>query len=161
MSEMSPLLDQNMAEGAFKGNVEASMASAGQRFGNFIIDLIVYYAILFGFGMVMGAVGAADGFLVSSDSGVVGLYAFIYSVHLMYYSVFEAAFGKSVGKFITQTTVVTENGEKPSFVNILGRNLCRFIPFEAFSFLGSKASGWHDSISKTRVVQDKLFNQSI
>jgi len=35
-----------------------------------------------------------------------------------------------------------------------GRTLCRYIPFEPFSFLGNKPIGWHDSLSKTLVVKD-------
>ena len=55
---------------------------------------------------------------------------------------------------ITKTRVVTEDGQKPTAMNILGRTACRFIPFDAFSFLGSKAVGWHDSISKTHVINE-------
>ena len=43
-----------------------------------------------------------------------------------------------------------ENGTKPRFGQVIGRTLCRFVPFEAFSFFGER--GWHDKIPKTRVV---------
>jgi len=45
------------------------------------------------------------------------------------------------------------DGNKPSFGLILGRSLSRIIPFDALSFLGANAIGWHDTISKTRVIK--------
>ncbi|WP_462319563.1 hypothetical protein [Marinilabilia sp.] len=48
--------------------------------------------------------------------------------------------------------MVTETGESPGFRTILIRSLCRFIPFDALSFLGGEESGWHDRISGTRVI---------
>ncbi|HEY6914196.1 MAG TPA: RDD family protein, partial [Paludibacter sp.] len=61
--------------------------------------------------------------------------------------------GRSLGKIITKTKVITVDGDKPDFKTFLIRALCRFIPLESFSFLGSTDSGWHDSISRTRVVR--------
>jgi type II secretory pathway pseudopilin PulG len=49
--------------------------------------------------------------------------------------------------------VVNLDGTKPSFLRIVGRSLCRDIPFEVLSFLfGEYPYGWHDRISKTMVV---------
>jgi uncharacterized RDD family membrane protein YckC len=64
-----------------------------------------------------------------------------------------------VGKWITQTIVVDENGEKPNSETILVRSLCRLIPFNAISFLGISGRGWHDTISKTYVVNKKLLDE--
>jgi len=73
-----------------------------------------------------------------------------------YWIATEYFFDKSPAKFLTRTKVVMKDGTKPSFLTIIGRTLCRFIPFEPFSFLGGKAIGWHDSITNTRVVMDKF-----
>lgn len=70
-----------------------------------------------------------------------------------YYTVMEGVFGVTIGKLITRTKVVTEDGSKPGFGMALGRSLCRMIPFEAFSFLGRESRGWHDSITKSYVVK--------
>ncbi|MEM6265057.1 MAG: RDD family protein, partial [Bacteroidota bacterium] len=67
---------------------------------------------------------------------------------------FEAAFGKTPGKFVTKTQVVNKDGGKPTPGQLIGRTFARFIPFDAFSFLASNPVGWHDSLSKTRVVKD-------
>jgi len=76
--------------------------------------------------------------------------AFVYPVYCL---IAESLTNRTIGKIFTKTIVVTEYGEKPSFRAILIRSLCRCVPFEEFSFLGSDQSGWHDKWSKTRVVK--------
>jgi uncharacterized RDD family membrane protein YckC len=85
--------------------------------------------------------------------GKIGEYFFGFIIMSGYYIFFEGIFGQSLGKMITGTFVVTEDGEKPNLERIMTRTLCRFIPFDTFSFLGANAIGWHDSISKTMVVK--------
>ena len=72
-----------------------------------------------------------------------------------YYCFFEGIFARSPGKWICGTRVVDLEGNRPSFLQVIGRSLARFIPFEAFSFLGSRGIGWHDSLSSTRVVRTR------
>jgi hypothetical protein len=43
-------------------------------------------------------------------------------------------------------------GEKPKRWQIIVRFFCRMIPFDVFSFISVKPRGWHDSISKTMIV---------
>lgn len=70
-----------------------------------------------------------------------------------YYIGFESTTGRTPAKFITGTKVVTLDGKKPGFGQIVIRTLCRFIPFEPFSCLGKYPRGWHDRFSKTMVVR--------
>ncbi|WP_299676939.1 RDD family protein [uncultured Tenacibaculum sp.] len=128
----------------------------GIRFANFILDLIFNYIFSFIFGIILGLVL----FVVSPDSLTIFdqqnllleyLMGFVFS--MIYYTTFEATTGRSLAKYITKTKVVDKNGNKPSLNTILLRSLCRFIPFEPFSFLGSESKGWHDSISETKVVK--------
>lgn len=122
------------------------------RFANYIIDriIVIILSILFTVVLIISGVGI---------SNRIEEYLIIYSVIVFYYTLFEAAFGQSVGKFATGTIVVTDNGEKPSFSTILGRSFCRLIPFNAFSFLGEEASGWHDSITGTRVIEKSIYKK--
>lgn len=53
------------------------------------------------------------------------------------------------------TKVVMLNGSKPTTAVLFRRNLYRLIPLDVFSFLFGK--GFHDTISKTRVVMKKDF----
>lgn len=70
-----------------------------------------------------------------------------------YYMLMEAAFGKSVGKFITKTKVVTTDHQKPSFGMIAKRSLLRIIPFVIFIRPEGSPIFFHDKHSGTVVVK--------
>lgn len=77
------------------------------------------------------------------------------SARFLYYTFFEGLFGFTIGKLITNTRVVDEQGNRLSFGRAALRSLCRFIPFEPFSLLFSDDDvrrGWHDSLAKSYVV---------
>jgi RDD family len=78
----------------------------------------------------------------------------VFLLMLIYYPLTEMLFKKSLGKILTNTVVTDSAGKHPGFLTILGRTLCRFIPFDAFSFLSS-GRGWHDSISGTYVLKEQ------
>ena len=120
-------------------------ASAGKRFANYIIDLIGFFAFAFIVGIILGLLGLT-GLIKDINETVFGILLIF-----IYYNLFEMMFAQTPGKFITRTKVITEDGQRPDASVILRRSACRLIPFEAFSFLG-KDRGWHDTISKTRVV---------
>lgn len=74
---------------------------------------------------------------------------------VMLYMISESLLkGKTVGKYLTKSRVLTDEGMVPDALTIIKRSLCRLIPFDALSFLGSDAYGWHDSISKTIVIDE-------
>ena len=142
------ILDDNLVNANSILDPNENLASSGKRFANMIIDLIGYYVLAAIIGIGLGIVGK-----VSYLEGISGTF-FSILIMFIYFFVLESLFGKSLGKMITKTKVVMEDGSKPSNVQIMKRTLGRFIPFDGFSFLG-KSIGWHDSISKTRVVNDK------
>lgn len=72
-----------------------------------------------------------------------------------YYLLCEYFYGKTLGKFITKTKVISFKNDKPTFLAILIRTICRFIPFYFLSFLGTSNLGLHDLISKTKVITEK------
>lgn len=127
-------------------------ASKWKRFANYIIDLIGFYALVF----ITGIIFALSN--ITIEESKLNDYIFGITIMILYYMITEGLSGRSLGKLITKTKVINMENEKPTFINILGRTLCRFIPFEAFSFLGD-GNGWHDKASKTRVVNIKKKNQ--
>lgn len=146
-----------------KSILEKSKASGGKRFANYIVDYIVQLILFSG---IMIVIVLLQLYLTGSNSiGVwfdsiskVEEYLFGYVMLLVYYFAMESlAKGKTVGKLITNTKVVNLSGETPDAGNILKRTFCRMIPFNALSFLGNEARGWHDSISDTYVVDVKTF----
>ncbi|MEX0363593.1 MAG: RDD family protein [Allomuricauda sp.] len=152
--------DENLSPRSFgsmySDEVHLPTAGAGKRFINYLIDylFIVGLGALVGgaIGLVLNYVAPEKLYLLDQNNKLVD-YAFGAVLLLVYYTFFEGFTGRSIGKFFTKTKVVLENGEKPTFNDILVRSFCRIIPFEAFSFLGKDAIGWHDTISKTRVVE--------
>ncbi len=149
-------LRQRMEKKVISNAVQDNLAEGGLRFANYIIDLIVLLGLGFGIGIILGvvllAVSPESLSILEEDSWIMNR-IFGFFVGMLYYGMVEGLSGRTVGKLITNTKVVTEDGEKPDFGTILIRSVCRFIPFEAFSFLGTNAIGWHDSLSKTRVVK--------
>ncbi len=75
-----------------------------------------------------------------------------YSVRFVYYFCFELILGKTLGKYQTQTKVVNKNEGKPTFLQLIIRNLVRFISIS--SFVGDDKRPIHDKISNTLVIKD-------
>jgi uncharacterized RDD family membrane protein YckC len=74
----------------------------------------------------------------------------------VYYFLFELITGRTIGKFFTGTIVLNlDDNKKASIEKIIGRTLCRFIPFDIFSFLSNNPYGWHDTLSETFVTTTK------
>jgi len=122
------------------------------RLLNFVIDYIVVMIFVFILSVLVALVFGEKGitFLTSIPDLLLGVISMS-----IYYIVFEGITGKTIGKYITGTKVVTENGEKAPLIKIIGRTLCRFIPFEVLSFFGPLERGWHDSIPNTYVIKSR------
>ncbi|WGH74304.1 RDD family protein [Tenacibaculum tangerinum] len=141
-----------------ENELENQLAGQGIRFANYLLDRIflLIISVITGYLWGMILVVVSPNSLNSLESmGRLEEFFWGFVIGFFYYSFFEALTGRSLAKLITNTKVVDENGNKPTFEMILVRSLCRYIPFNAFSFLGSDAVGWHDSLSKTRVIKIK------
>lgn len=141
------------------------LVSGGQRFLNYLLDNIFVLALIFLLAVFLAFFGTLLGFngiviWLDNIGDLAGRVLFVVFT-IIYYTVTEGLFGRSLAKLITGTIVVDENGEKPDFGTILKRSLCRIIPFDALSFLGSSGRGWHDSISDTYVVNKKALDEEV
>jgi uncharacterized RDD family membrane protein YckC len=141
------------------------LATQGQRFLNYLIDFVAQYAIsaLVGVLAVLLSELLDINFLANwiSEMNTLEQYLFGAFILLIYYGVFETLLARTIGKFITKTIVVLEDGTKPDSATILKRTLCRFIPFEQFSFFGINTRGWHDTISDTYVVRKEALEEKM
>jgi len=112
------------------------LATDQQRISNLVIDTIIIYLLY----SVMINIFLMKGWII---------YLMIF---FAYYLIFESTLKQTVGKMITKTRVVKIDGSTPNLSTIFLRTIFRCIPFEFLSFIGSKnPTGWHDSISNTRV----------
>lgn len=137
----------------------ADPASKTTRFLNYIIDQVAVSVIIQGieFGIAYLAMGARykDHMFYNMNFDMEGFMTSIwisFPVYFLYYFIFESAtHGRTLGKIITDSIAITQDGTPFTASHALKRTLCRFIPFEIFSALFSYLP-WHDSISKTAVV---------
>jgi uncharacterized RDD family membrane protein YckC len=129
--------------------------SPGIRFANFIIDLILYYALIFVAGMLWAFIfyssGSYDAGSSESPMGTGTAYMIALSVYFCYYVLIEGLSGRTVGKLVTGTIVVKDNGSSINVKDALLRTLCRLIPFEPFSAFGYRP--WHDQFTNTMVIK--------
>ena len=140
-------------------------ADRGRRLANYFIDLAAQYIIVLGIGFTAGLLTYVEIYgpmeYVNSMNKFEE-YLLGYVVMFIYYFAFESLTGgRTLGKYITGTKVLTWYGERPSAGRIAKRTLCRMIPFNHFSFLEENPRGWHDSISDTVVVEVSKYEQEL
>jgi len=143
---------------------EDLLATKLQRFVHHFIDLIPQYAVMYGLSYGFFYLGEFTGDYTLNDywNGMSEFEDIVVSYLLMvvYYFLIEKYTQRSLGKYATNTIVVSYDGEDPTDKQILIRSFCRLIPFDALSFLGTNGKGWHDSIPQTYVVQaDKFYEK--
>lgn len=136
----------------FGGNQNSS---TGKRFANYILDVIFNLVFSMVIGSLLGIIFAVFNpsllTMFDSDNKLLN-YIYGFCVMFIYYLTSETLTGRTLAKLITRTKVVNEKGNFPSFKEVILRTLCRFIPFDALSFFSQDNLGWHDSLSKTKVV---------
>ncbi len=146
---------------------EEILASHGQRLANYVVDMVMLLVLMFFVLVFISAIAISNNnkeFMDKLPTNTVAIYTITIGVTLFYYNIFEIFSARTIGKLITQTIVVDENGNIPNHESILIRSLCRFIPFIWLPFvisffMGTKAKGWHDSISKTYVVNRNALEE--
>jgi len=153
-------LKHKMEMNAIRNKMYTQDANKKKRAINYLVDMICVYIFMFILVFVLGIVLAivypsGINFFTDIENNVGLNYLMVFISALGYYILFEATAGQTIGKMLTKTKVVDSNGNKPAFSTILLRSLCRFIPFNPISFLFALDGGWHDQLSKTKVVELK------
>jgi uncharacterized RDD family membrane protein YckC len=130
-------------------------ASSGRRLANYLIDLIVFYIAWKVFFRYIGLKIAMS--MIGEDESKASIYlkvlliAVVFEVTLMSAIEFVGG-GRSLGKILTRTRAVNDDGTPITFKTAVLRRLTRMVPFEAFSALGAQAEPWHDRWTNTRVI---------
>lgn len=138
-------------------------ATQGQRFLNWLIDnLIMRYGLGYltgmGVGVILG-IAAPEFFqdITYRDTDIFGKLFFLglligYLNYIIYYTLCEKLFrGYTLGKLITGTRAIRQDGKELTFKDALLRSLCRCVPFEVLS--GFSTLTWHDSWTDTMVIK--------
>jgi len=115
-----------------------------------VLDTIFFYIAAFCLGIVLAIIGVDGDMLESIPNLALGAL-----ILLAYYVPQEALGGRTLGKMIMKTQVVSEDGGPVSLGQVLVRTVCRLITLEFVSFFGHAGDGprgWHDRIAKTVVI---------
>lgn len=139
-------------------------ASLGQRFVNYLIDnLLMTYGLSYLTGIIVArflySIAPDFAYSVFTDDGEFGkLFLASYMIgifnYVVYYTFCEKVFkGYTLGKLITGTRAIREDGMELTFRNALLRSLSRLVPFEPLSAFGVRP--WHDSWTGTRVIKSR------
>jgi len=134
------------------------LAGKTKRFVNLLIDYLLFMPLALFIWVIIFFIAGLTGNDIENihplmDRLITAL------LWVLFYFALESITQRTIGKLVTQTKVVLENGEKPGADVIILRSLARMIPFEAFSFLGNSSRGWHDTMTKTYVVDIKIFEE--
>lgn len=123
---------------------EVIQVSKTSRLWNWLIDITIIISICFSYVRILGQGFIFDHIEYFKDSP----YWWIYLNMFCYFFVLELLFNQSIGK-LHNGSFIHYKGNRVKVIFL--RTICRFIPFEAFSFLGKK--GWHDQLSQSEVVR--------
>ena len=137
---------------------ELVRATTGQRFANYLIDILVFYGLFFALGITLALLSPST--VENMDSGYsdYGFLDRIISLALYgaYMGIVESIFkGKSLGKLITGTRAVNFDGSKISVSTAFARGFSRAVPFCAFSAFGDPCNPWQDRWTSTMVIDEK------
>lgn len=78
-------------------------------------------------------------------------------IRFLYYLFLEYKYGRTLGKFQTQSKVVNKDGGAPSISQLVKRNLSRFISI--LSGITDDETALHDQFSNTFVVNDDTLKK--
>jgi uncharacterized RDD family membrane protein YckC len=133
-------------------------AETGKRLANYIIDIIIYYVVLLGLVMLLAFISPETLDALMGDSPYTDLIDRLLTLILygLFSGLMEAALkGKSIGKYITKTKVVNEDGSPITWNTAFKRGFSKAVPFCAFSALGSPCMPWQDTWTNTLVIDEK------
>lgn len=135
---------------------ESSIVSSGTRLIHTVVDSICLFILIFFLSFILGLFSFIFGdYLNINDQLTIGLLEFstILLAFFLYFVYMEFKFQKTVGKFITKTKVIMNDGRKPELNEVFIRTACRLIPLDNFSFIFTK-NGFHDRLSNSTVIKD-------
>ena len=143
--------------------IRYEQATRWQRFFNFLIDyLLMNFALSKLTAMAVGAflgmvtpeyiLRLTEGGADQVDIFLLSYFVWIVNV-IIYYTICEKGFkGYTLGKVITGTRAIRDDGGELTVKDALLRSLCRLVPFELFSGFGYP---WHDTWTKTAVIKSR------
>lgn len=137
--------------------LESSIVSSGTRLIHTIVDSICLFILIFFLSFILGLFSFIFGDFLNINDLTIPLLEFttILLAFFLYFVYMEFKFQKTVGKYITKTKVIMNDGRKPDINEIFIRTACRLIPLDNISFIITK-NGFHDRLSNTIVIKEEI-----
>jgi len=140
-------MDENLLDYRLSENIILIMASPIKRLINWIYDIFFFIFIIAALYMINFPIVQI----------ILNAWWWLIIVCALYFVCIEIIMnGKSVGKYFTNTRVVTEYGYKPEISVFVIRAIGRMFPLSAVSLLSGKKRTFFDIFSKTFVIDEKL-----
>ena len=141
-------------------NIEYTLYSAGpgKRQANFLIDNGIIY--LFARLVLAKPVVILASVIYDWTGSMVAFYICYYCCYFCWSVTYRTGLeslnrGKTIGKMITGTRAVYEDGTRLRVGGALMRSVVRLIPLEFLSGLGAECYPLHDRWTKTNVIDEK------
>lgn len=143
----------------FEQQTNFEYATTWQRLANFLIDtLFVWIAeVLIILVIAMFSTSFREIIVNPESDGSTKLINYVVSIslYIIIYSLIEGSTkGRSLGKLITKTVVIKEDGSNITFKEAFLRSLVRMVPFNQLS--GFSGYPWHDKWTKTYVIKKQV-----
>lgn len=133
-----------------EGMTALEIASAGQRFGAFLVDFVI--------SVLVGIAGSAIGSVISGD--LIAINTLVSIGYWIVVLILVATRGQSPGKMVIGIKIVKTDGRSIGFGTTLLREIIGKIISSIIILLGyiwilfdGQRQGWHDKIASTYVVK--------
>ncbi len=140
------MLQQEDLLSEFNDELNQQPVSTGTRFVDYLVDIIIFYIIVF----VVIRLMALDSPAILQGRRFITVIGYL--LNLAYYTVLEGATaGRTLGKIVTGSKAIKSDGSDITWNDAFLRSLSRLVPFEQLSALGGKP--WHDTWTRTTVIK--------
>ena len=140
----------------FSEHLQMVRANTAKRFLNLLIDYAVCLLLMFGIGFILALLSPAIAAGLTDNGSDIGVRLVGLLIYGLYMSLLEAVTkGRSLGKFITGTKAVNEDGSNITARTAFRRGFSRIVPFEILSGIGNPPNPWHDKWNQTYVIDIK------
>lgn len=118
----------------------------GTRTLNFLVDTIIISLLAW------AAFKTWNWYVMFWKYPFFNFWCFFSAVLIIYYTLFESITGRTPGKWMSYSKVVSSTGKRPSLLRVFLRTITRLLLIDMF-FLPFIDKTLHDYLSKTEVVE--------
>lgn len=127
----------------------STAAPLSKRIGNGLVDLLAVSLLTY---LSLWLIVQVTKSFTIFEQGDFTLPMLFLIVHWLYYFTAEASGGRTLGKWLSGTTVRSTNGAKPSSSALVLRTTLRLIPFYPLLFMVGLR--WHDRLANCEVFEN-------